>query len=70
MKSSPVFVSTARPRIVILGGSEQDAHKARLPLKTDATLVMTAADLDEELAVLVASGRAQNLAGPVTVDFL
>ncbi len=70
MKSFPVFVRTTGRRVVILGGGEQAAQKARLLLKTDAELVIAAAEIDDELAGLVAAGRAVHHAGPVTEDLL
>ncbi len=39
MKSFPMFIRTTGRRVVICGGGEQAAQKARLMLKTDATLV-------------------------------
>ncbi|THH39232.1 uroporphyrinogen-III C-methyltransferase [Aliishimia ponticola] len=53
-----MFIRTTGRRVVIVGGGEQAAQKARLLLKTDAALVLVAPELDDELAALVASGRA------------
>lgn len=58
MKAFPMFVRTTGRRVVIVGGGEQAAQKARLLLKTDAALVLVAQELDDELAGLVADGRA------------
>ncbi len=58
MKSFPMFIRTSGRRVVITGGGEQAAQKARLILKTDAEIVLVAPVLDEELAALVACGRA------------
>ena len=58
MKSFPMFFRTTGRRIVIVGGGEQAAQKARLLLKTDAQLVILAPTLEDELAALVQSGRA------------
>ena len=58
MKSFPMFIRTTGRRVVIVGGGEQAAQKARLLLKTDAELVLVAPALDAELADLVDSGRA------------
>jgi len=52
--------------VVIAGGGEQAAQKARLMTKTDATLVLAAPTLDPELAALVTAHRAQHHAGPIT----
>ncbi|MBF9060779.1 hypothetical protein HKCCSP123_16480, partial [Rhodobacterales bacterium HKCCSP123] len=66
MKSFPMFIRTTGRRVVIAGGGEQAAQKARLMLKTDAALVLAAPGLDDELAALVAAGRAVHHAGAVT----
>ncbi|MEP3345770.1 MAG: siroheme synthase CysG [Litoreibacter sp.] len=61
MKSFPMFVRTTDRRVVIVGGGEQAAQKARLLLKTDATLVLVAPELEAELSGVVQSGRAQHV---------
>ncbi|MEM1274429.1 MAG: siroheme synthase CysG [Pseudomonadota bacterium] len=66
MKSFPMFIRTSGRRVVIAGGGEQAAQKARLILKTDASLVLAAAELDDELADLVKTGRASQHLGPIT----
>lgn len=58
MKAFPMFVRTTGRRVVIVGGGEQAAQKARLLLKTDAALLFVAGALEDELAALVAEGRA------------
>ncbi|SFI34051.1 siroheme synthase CysG [Jannaschia pohangensis] len=58
MKAFPMFIRTTGRRVVIAGGGEQAAQKARLVGKTDATLVLLADALDDELSALVAEGRA------------
>lgn len=68
MHAFPMFLRTTGRRIVIAGGGEEAARKARLVLKTDAALTLIAPDLDAELAGLVAQGRAEHHRGPVTVD--
>ncbi|MEM7189231.1 MAG: NAD(P)-dependent oxidoreductase [Pseudomonadota bacterium] len=60
MKTFPMFLKVAGRRIVIIGGGEQAAQKARLALKTEAELVLIASSLDPELTDLVDSGRAQH----------
>ena len=40
MQSFPMFFRTTGRRIVIAGGGEQAAQKARLALKTDARIVL------------------------------
>ncbi|PZX15938.1 uroporphyrin-III C-methyltransferase/precorrin-2 dehydrogenase/sirohydrochlorin ferrochelatase [Palleronia aestuarii] len=66
MQSFPMFIRTTGRRVVIAGGGEQAAQKARLLTKTDAQLVLVAPALDAELAALVKSGRACHVPGPVT----
>ncbi|MEX3017598.1 siroheme synthase CysG [Gymnodinialimonas hymeniacidonis] len=68
MKSFPMFFRTSGRRIVIAGGGEQAAQKARLILKTDAQIVLAAPELDEELAALVADGRAEHHAQALTPE--
>ena len=68
MQSFPMFIRTTGRRVIIAGGAEQAAQKARLLLKTDAELVLVAAELDDELTALVAQNRARHFAGPVTPD--
>lgn len=68
MHAFPMFLRTTGRRIVIAGGGEEAARKARLVLKTDAALTLIAPDLDAELAGLVAQGRAEHHPGPVTVE--
>lgn len=58
MKAFPMFIRTTGRRVVIVGGGEQAAQKARLLLKTDATLVLVARHLEEELQGLIDEGRA------------
>ncbi|MDW4498915.1 siroheme synthase CysG [Sulfitobacter sp. D35] len=66
MKFFPMFIRCAGRRVVIAGGGEQAAQKARLMLKTEARIVLLAPHLDDELAALVADGRADHHAGPIT----
>lgn len=68
MKSFPMFIRTTNRSVVIVGGGEQAAQKARLMLKTDAKLMILAHDLDPELSELVATGRASHSAGQITAD--
>ena len=68
MKSFPMFLRTTGRRVVIAGGDEQAAQKARLILKTDAQIVLAAADLDSELQGLVAQGRAHHHTGAITPE--
>ena len=66
MQSFPMFIRTTGRSVVIAGGAEQAAQKARLMLKTDAELVLAAPELEEELSALVAQKRASHHAGQIT----
>ncbi|MEH6831145.1 MAG: siroheme synthase CysG [Sulfitobacter sp.] len=66
MKTFPMFLQMAGRRVVIVGGGEQASQKARLILKTEATVEMWALTLDAELSALAASGRVTFKAGPIT----
>ncbi|HSG56150.1 MAG TPA: NAD(P)-dependent oxidoreductase, partial [Paracoccaceae bacterium] len=68
MKSFPMFIKTTGRRVIIAGGGEQAAQKARLMLKTDAQIVLLAEALDDELQGLVAEGRAVHVTGPISAD--
>ncbi|MEL6103820.1 MAG: siroheme synthase CysG [Pseudomonadota bacterium] len=59
MKSFPMFIRTTGRKVVIVGGGEQAAQKARLILKTDARIVLAAPELDPELQALVDEGKAE-----------
>lgn len=61
MKTFPMFLQMAGRHVVIVGGGEQAAQKARLMLKTQARIVLLAPDLDPELAAMVAEGRAEQI---------
>ena len=66
MKSFPMFIRTSGRRVVITGGGEQAAQKARLILKTDAHIVLAAPELEDELAALVRQNKAEWHSGPIT----
>ncbi len=66
MKAFPMFIRTTGRTVLIVGGGEQAAQKARLLLRTDARLLLAAPRLSPELAALVAEGRAAHHAGPLT----
>ncbi|MDV7144392.1 NAD(P)-dependent oxidoreductase [Tropicimonas sp. TH_r6] len=59
MKTFPMFLKMKNRRVVIAGGGEQAAQKARLVLKTEAEIVFLAPELDEELTDMVAAGQAR-----------
>ena len=66
MKTFPMFLQMAGRRVVIVGGGEQAAQKARLILKSEATVMVWAPDLDPELQGLAAEGRIHHETGPIT----
>lgn len=66
MKSFPMFIRTTGRRVLIVGGGETAAQKARLILKTDARLVILAHELEPELQAIVSEGRAEWHAGPIS----
>lgn len=68
MQSFPMFIKTSNRRVVIVGGGEQAAQKARLMLKTDAHIVLAAPDLDPELQGVVGQGRATHHDGHITAE--
>ncbi|MBB3712475.1 uroporphyrin-III C-methyltransferase/precorrin-2 dehydrogenase/sirohydrochlorin ferrochelatase [Limimaricola variabilis] len=59
MKAFPMFLATTGRRIVILGGGEQAAQKARLVIRTDAEIVVAGLEFDEELRALADEGRVR-----------
>jgi len=65
MQSFPMFLRTTGRRIVIAGGGEQAAQKARLAAKTDARIVLAAPALCDELRTLVRAGKAEHHAGAI-----
>lgn len=65
MKTFPMFLTMTDREVIIAGGGEQAAQKARLMLKTQARLTFLAPALDEELGAMVASGRAAHETGRV-----
>ncbi|MGR3802055.1 siroheme synthase CysG [Marinibacterium profundimaris] len=62
MKNFPMFLRMDNRRVVLCGGGEEVARKARLILKTEARITILARTLDAELRGLVASGRAEHQA--------
>lgn len=69
MKTFPMFLQMAGRHVVIVGGGEQAAQKARLMLKTEARLVLVAQELDAELAAIVDQGRAEQVS-TLSVDVM
>ena len=60
MKNFPMFLRMDGRRVVLCGGGEEVARKARLILKTEAQITLLAPTLEPELASLVASARAEH----------
>lgn len=60
MKNFPMFLRMDGRRVVICGGGEEAARKARLVLKTEAAIRILAPELDPELSDLVTKGRADH----------
>lgn len=68
MKTFPMFLQMAGRRVVIAGGGEQAAQKARLILKTQARIEVLAQQLDPELSDLAKAGRIIHRVGTITPD--
>ncbi|MFK7745246.1 MAG: siroheme synthase CysG [Roseobacter sp.] len=68
MNSFPMFLQMAGRHVVIVGGGEQAAQKARLLLKTQARIHVLAPDLEEELSELAKAGRVLHITAPITPD--
>ncbi|MEM9146242.1 MAG: NAD(P)-dependent oxidoreductase [Pseudomonadota bacterium] len=60
MRSFPLFLRTDGRRVVIVGGGEQAAQKARLVGRSSARIELMAPSLDDELTDMVAQGRARH----------
>lgn len=69
MKTFPMFLRVEDRRIVIVGGGEQAAQKARLALKTPARIVVVAHDPIPELRALEGQGRIAIQTGADTALF-
>ncbi|MCA0919415.1 siroheme synthase CysG [Pseudooceanicola nanhaiensis] len=69
MKNFPMFLRMNGRRVVICGGTEEAARKARLMLKTEAELVIVAAAPEPELAALIGNGRATGVASATPETF-
>ncbi|MEL6233968.1 MAG: siroheme synthase [Pseudomonadota bacterium] len=61
MRYFPLFFDLSGRTVLLAGGGEQMAQKARLILRTEARIQVMAPDLTEELAGLVASGRLEHV---------
>ncbi|SFI87701.1 NAD(P)-dependent oxidoreductase [Celeribacter neptunius] len=66
MKFFPMFLRMAERDVVIVGGGETAAQKARLMLKTEAHLSFVAAELEPELQALVSEGRAHHVTDEIS----
>lgn len=68
MKTFPMFLQMKGRKVVIAGGGEQAAQKARLILKTQAKITILADQLEEELAALADEGRIAQQRGAIGPD--
>ena len=68
MKFFPMFLRMADRDVIIVGGGETAAQKARLMLKSEARITFVAQALDDELKTLVTEGRAQHMNGSITPE--
>lgn len=68
MKTFPMFLQMAGRKVVIAGGQEQAAQKARLILKTQAEVIVLAPHLDAELGDLKEAGRISHEHSAITPD--
>lgn len=69
MKTFPMFLRVEDRRIVIVGGGEQAAQKARLAIKTEAEVIVVAHDPNPELRAFEGQGRIAILTGTDTAFF-
>jgi uroporphyrin-III C-methyltransferase/precorrin-2 dehydrogenase/sirohydrochlorin ferrochelatase len=63
-----MFLRMADRDVIIVGGGETAAQKARLMLKTEARITFVAPDLEAELQALVDTGRASHDTGAITPE--
>jgi uroporphyrin-III C-methyltransferase/precorrin-2 dehydrogenase/sirohydrochlorin ferrochelatase len=70
MKNFPMFLQMTGRRVLIVGGGEQAAQKARLILKTEAEVVFLSETLNAELTKFVEQGKARHLDGDLTADIM
>lgn len=66
MKFFPMFLRMADRDVMIVGGGETAAQKARLMLKTEARISFIAEALEPELQALVAEGKARHITDEIT----
>jgi len=68
MKFFPMFLRMVDRDVIIVGGGETAAQKARLMLKSEARITFVAPSLDDELQALVNEGRARHDRGVITPE--
>ncbi|MEM9044116.1 MAG: NAD(P)-dependent oxidoreductase [Pseudomonadota bacterium] len=61
MKNFPLFLNTVDETIIVVGGGEAAAQKCRLVSRSQARLRIMAVKLNDELAALVSSNRAEHI---------
>lgn len=70
MRYFPMFLDMAGRRVLLAGGGEQIAQKARLLARSDAAIVVMAEELIPELAALVDAGRARHESTDIEAEAL
>lgn len=70
MRYFPMFLDMAGRRVLLAGGGEQVAQKARLVGRSDAELMVMSEALIPELSTLVRSGRATHVAADLDEEAL
>lgn len=63
MNAFPVFVKLEHARALVIGGGEEAVRKARLLLKTSVKIEFLAAEINAEIAGLIAEGLAARASG-------
>ena len=68
MNAFPVFVKLEHERALVVGGGEEAVRKARLLLKSSVRIEFLAADINEEIAGLIAQGLAARASGEAALQ--
>jgi uroporphyrin-III C-methyltransferase/precorrin-2 dehydrogenase/sirohydrochlorin ferrochelatase len=69
MQTFPMFLTMTGRTVIIAGGGEQAAQKARLIVRTTADIVLLTNEPDPELAGLAAAGRLRVVTDPAAADW-
>jgi uroporphyrin-III C-methyltransferase/precorrin-2 dehydrogenase/sirohydrochlorin ferrochelatase len=70
MKNFPMFLQMAGRRVLIIGGGEQAAQKARLILKSEAEIVIVSEVLNAELQSYADEGRLVHVNCALTIELM